>query len=84
MLTYHGEIKTTLGERQQRVYDEIAKHENITNMELAAILCASINTVTPRVKELRDKKMVVMDRERVCKVTGRTVQAWRVFKHREY
>lgn len=84
MLAYHGEIKTTLGARQQRILNEIARHDNVTNTELAAILLLPINTITPMVKELRDKKMVVEDLERECKVTGRTVKAWRLFKHREY
>ena len=84
MTAYHREIKTSLGTRQKVVYEEIARYENITNSELAEALGMSINRITPRVKELRDKNLVVLDKERECRITHRTVNAWRLFKEKLY
>lgn len=37
-----------------------------------------INRITPRIFELREKKLVVEASKRKCKVTGRTAIAWKV------
>ncbi len=78
LFTYHHEIKPQLSERQQAVYDELAKVENLTNSEIAASLHASINTITPRVYELRQKGAVVEACRRECRVTGRRCIAWSI------
>ena len=77
---FYGEVKPNLGDRQKVVYDEIAKHDSITNSELAISLNMTINRITPRCKELRDKNLVIEDVERKCRVTGRNVKAWRIVR----
>lgn len=66
-----------LGVRQRDVYRVIRRNPDVTNMEIARVLGWSINRVTPRVKELREKGLVEEGRRRACQVTGRTVQAWK-------
>lgn len=75
---YHSEVVPTLGDRQRAVYDELEKAENLTNSELAGRLNWPINCITPRVYELREVGVVVEDRRRPCRVTGRTAIAWKI------
>lgn len=77
--TYRLEVEPTLGERQKAVYELLANAgENLTNSEIAGRLNWPINTVTPRIFELRKAGMVMEDEKRECRVTGRTCYAWRV------
>lgn len=74
----YDDIQPTLGDRQQAVYAELAKHEDITNGELARELGWPINTVTPRVFELRKMHLVEEALKRPCSTTGRNAIAWRI------
>lgn len=78
LFSYNTEIRPTLGSRQELVYNEIASHDDITNSELSGRLGIPINTITPRVYELRKSGVVIESRKRDCMVTGRTVIAWKV------
>lgn len=51
-----------------------------TNAEIARALSVPINTITPRVLELRKMGLILDAGRRMCKVTGSTVHAWRA-KH---
>ncbi len=66
-----------LGTRQRAVYDVIRHRRNVTNSEIAEALGWSINRVTPRTLELRERGLVVPADRRECRVTGSTVQSWR-------
>jgi len=76
------EVKPRLGEKQKEVYRLLKNATRVgfdmTNMEIAQALRWSINRVTPRVYELREKGLVVLSQKRQCSVTGRRAMAWRV------
>lgn len=78
LFAYHGEVKPTLGERQKVIYNALRSRPNFTNTELAEYLNFPINTVTPRVGELRKLGLVRQAGIRTCKITGRTVISWEV------
>ena len=67
-----------LGGRQAEVYNYLRATKNATNMEVAAALGWTINRVTPRCLELRQKGLVEPGPKRICLITRRIVQAWRV------
>jgi len=75
-------VKPRLGEKQKEVYRLLKNATRVgfdmTNMEIAQALKWSINRVTPRVYELREKGLVVLSQKRLCSVTGRRAMAWRV------
>lgn len=75
---YRTEVLPSLGERQKCVYEELTKAHDLTNSELASRLNWPINTITPRVHELRKEGLVIEETKRKCRVTGRTVSAWSV------
>lgn len=75
---YEQEVKPILGERQSAVMDALRTREDFTNHELAEFLRWPINTVTPRVFELRQKKLVFENCRRLDKGTGRTAIAWKI------
>lgn len=67
-----------LGDRQQQVLDIIKKYPNISNHEISNILDIPINSVTPRVKELRDLGLVVFCDIKLDRTTNRNVMTWKV------
>lgn len=74
LIAYRDEVKPHLGERQKAVYDVLT--HDMTNSEIAQRLQSPINTITPRIFELREKKLVREWGKRKCKVTGRLAIAW--------
>lgn len=48
-----------------------------SNMELANYLHRGVNTITPRVFELRKLGLVVDAGKRTCSITGKTAHVWR-------
>lgn len=75
--TYFGEVKALLGEKQKVVLAAFDARESFTNSELADYLSWPINTITPRVFELRKLGRLAEDGKRVCARTGRKAIAWR-------
>lgn len=74
----YEEAKLTLGERQRTVLEVIRNFPGIDNMFIAEKLHLPINTITPRVKELRE-----MGKVRECGKarnvrTGRQTLRWKV------
>lgn len=80
LFVYRTEIKPTLGERQKAVYETLVKKGSMTNTEIAAWLNAPINTITPRIYELRNMGLVRLVETRKCNITGRTCCAWEIGK----
>ena len=76
--TYYEKVKPSLGDRQKVIWTALNEREDWTNSELASHLDWPINTVTPRVKELREIDIVEPAGKRICRVTGLRVNAWRV------
>ena len=67
-----------LGQRQQQVYDVIEQHEGVSNLDISRILNLPINSVTPRVKELRDYDLVKFYKYKQDRITKRWVMTWTV------
>ncbi len=75
---YFQEVRPTLGDRQRKVLWALCERTELTNNELAQILNWPINTVTPRIFELRVKGLVEESSRRQDRVTGRTAIAWKI------
>lgn len=75
---FFSEVVATLGERHKSVLEAMKQRQNFTNTELSEFLGWSINRVTPRVKELRQKGFITEDIRRECKITNRIVIAWKL------
>jgi DNA-binding MarR family transcriptional regulator len=67
-----------LGRRQRQIYDKIMRLGSCTNAEISFHTHLPINCVTPRVKELRDKGLVMKRGCRPCNVTNNTATTWGV------
>lgn len=79
LFSYHGEVQQKLGDKQASVMEVFENAgRNITNSELAFLLGWTINTVTPRVYELRKMGKLEKDEYRKCGMTGRNVIAWKL------
>lgn len=74
ILAWRREIQPHLGERQEVVLE--ALKGDMTNLEIAEKLGVGINTITPRIFELRKMKLVRESHKRKCKISGRTAIAW--------
>lgn len=75
------EVKAQLGDRQKRVYDELKVNGPMTNSEIAVALKSWVNTITPRISELRKMGLVDEACKRPCRITGRTAIAWEVIQN---
>jgi hypothetical protein len=69
---------TDLGDRQRKVYNIIKIYPGLCNRQYSEILQRPINTVTPRVKELRVMGLVKEGEKKYDKVTNRWVMTWEV------
>ena len=70
----YGRVR--LGERQNDVYEAILKYQPVSNRQLSNILHWPINSVTGRVKELREMGMVINSGTAFDEMTERTVCLW--------
>jgi predicted ArsR family transcriptional regulator len=75
---YRNDVAPTLWQRQRAVMEALRNRPEFTNNELAEFLQWPINTVTPRIFELRAKGKVEESSRRQDGVTGRTAIAWRI------
>ena len=69
-------LQPDLGELQEEVYNAIIDNPGVSNHELAQHLGWEINRVTPRVKELRDKGIVIYSHNKQDEETNRKVMCW--------
>ena len=74
------EIKKHLGKKQREVKKVFEEHSECTNNELANYIGWPINTITPRVVELREKGFIKEHCRRADKLTGRKSICWTLWK----
>ena len=70
-------IKAEIGARQQCVLDALREMGSANNRMISARTGMPINSVTPRMNELRKLGLVELDREDRDKVTNRSTYYWR-------
>lgn len=69
-------ILENIGERQTQVLKAIKKLQPCSNLMISQYLRLPINSITPRVKELRDFGIVRMRYVDICPETKRKVTYW--------
>lgn len=74
----YTEVLENLGERQTQVYCVIRELKSCNNQMIANFLHLPINSITPRVNELRKQHVVMMDKKDLCPHTLRMTCYWRV------
>ena len=77
-LLAYADVLEELGERQTQVYCVIRNLKSCNNQMIANFLHLPINSITPRVNELRKKHIVMMDKKELCPYTKRLTCYWRV------
>lgn len=80
-LEVYQDIKPHLGAWQERVlgvFYERQFRQDLTNREIADYLGVQVAYVSPRVFELRQKGLLELSRKRMCSITQRRVNAWRL------
>ena len=71
-------VKETRKTVQQRIYDTIQSRGTATNRQISIITKIPINSVTARVKELREAGTVHQAGTEYDSTTKRTVMTWRL------
>ena len=74
----YAEVLDNLSERQTQVYVVIRNLKRCNNQMIANFLRLPINSITPRVNELRKLHIVMMDKKELCPYTKRLTCYWRV------
>ena len=69
-------IRPELGSMQNMVYNGIQSYPGSSNHDLSMILEKDINCITPRVKELRDRGIVVFSHYKTDGKTNKRVMCW--------
>jgi DNA-binding MarR family transcriptional regulator len=59
LAAYLTDVKPKLNQKQHEVYRAIEEYGPITNKQLAEVMNRPVNTITPRVLELRQKRHIV-------------------------
>lgn len=75
-----SEVKQNLGEKQRIVYNILKELQEANNQMISRKLNIPINCVTPRILELREKKLVGVAFTGKDLFTGRTTIYWRCVK----
>jgi len=65
-----------LGDMQMMVFRCLKNHPNSSNSDICRIMHKSINCITPRMKELRDKGLVVQSGTKKDRITNKRVICW--------
>ena len=71
-------VKETRKTVQQKIYDTIQSRGRATNRQISILTKIPINSVTARVKELREASRVEQVGTEYDSTTNRTVMTWRV------
>jgi len=71
-------ILPELSNKQQIVFEVIAKHPGMSNHDISRFLHLEINTVTPRVNELREMGFVDYRGDKLDRATNRNVMTWEI------
>lgn len=78
-LEAYWDIEPKLANRQRQVLEYLVRYPlGRTNNEIANGMDLPINQVTPRIFELRKKRLVAEFGKRCCAITGRIALAWYV------
>ena len=79
-LLAYGEVLENLGERQAMVYNTIKNLKEANNLMISKHLNLPINSITPRVVELRALKLVGVAKEDKCPITNRKTIFWKIVR----
>jgi len=78
-LLAYFEIQASLGAKQRLILDLFLKHGPMTNKMVAKKSNLPINSVTPRVKELRELEYIEYS-DTIIQLNGRKAILWQVTK----
>jgi DNA-binding MarR family transcriptional regulator len=81
MMAFLTDVKPKLNQKQHEVYRAIEQYGPITNKQLAEVMNRPVNTITPRVLELRQKRHIVS-----CYIAedgGRKAHYWGTPAHKD-
>ena len=76
-LLAYSQILETLGERQGLVFKTLRRLKFASNLQLSKELRLPINSITPRINELRKWGIVRQYKKDLCPETGRLVCYWK-------
>lgn len=76
-ITSYFEIEPELGQRQEEVFLVLKDLGEATNTMIAKRMNLPINSITPRVFELRQKHLVTESYRDICPITKRRAIFWK-------
>jgi len=75
-LEAYYDIMPSLSKRQNMVYNIIKLYPGVSNLDISRILCVPINSITPRVYELRMYNLVKFSHKKRDRITGKSCRCW--------
>lgn len=80
LLAYNSIRGVIVGNKQKEVYMAIERLGEANNKDIARLLGKEINTITPRVVELRSMGLVIWAGDAKDPRTGRKTSYWKISK----
>jgi|GEM_PF-4920674 len=76
-LLAYSEVIENLGEKQMLVFRKLRELKFASNFQLSKELRIPVNRICPRIKELRDYKIVMFYKKDICQDTNKLVTYWK-------
>jgi len=80
-LEAYFDIMPTLSKKQNMVYNIIKLYPGVSNLDISRMLGWAINSVTPRVYELREFNLVTFSHKKRDRITDKTCRCWKIEEH---
>jgi len=77
-LEAYYDLLPDLGSMQNMIFNVIKLYPGVSNLDISRILDKPINSITPRVKELRTLDLVVFSHYKKDRITNRRMMCWKV------
>ena len=70
-------LQPELGSMQNMIYNILKTYPGLSNLDISRIIKKPINSVTPRVNELRKMGLVILSHHKKDRITRRRVMCWK-------
>ena len=75
-LEAYYDLLPCLGRKQNMIYNIIKLYPGVSNLDISRIIGIPINSVTPRVYELREYNLIRFSHKKRDRLTGKTCMCW--------
>ena len=72
------DIMPHLSKQQNLVYNIIKHYKGSSNLDISRVMRRPINSITPRVYELRELNLIEFSHKKRDRITGKSCRCWKI------